>query len=209
MIKLTIFSCQQVLLQFGNVDINISSVYKLETKGEANWNEKQFVADVWNSYQAFLKDHILSRLIMWPQSPSSTSHSLEKSGYIQSLYLCKATLPIVGDEALPESHAKYQYTASKKMHPQLSPEEDKELEIQSALRVQRVEPLIPLCGLEARRRMTTDFNTRLKAWILDVRKNCEAPAKIHLVDLNQSIRKGPGSDEVGTQHITDDPVSSH
>lgn len=220
-----------MLLQFGNVDINISSVYKLETAGEAGWDERQFVADTWDSYQAFLENHLLPRLTAPPNSSSSpsspsssspTATSDKKPGYIQDLYLCQITLPVVSDEALPESYAKYQYPKAKKRNPDLSPEEVQELALLSERRSQRVRLLMPACGLDARRRMTADFNARLKAFVADFGGGGDgdgdgdggAPgvagsgARLHLVDLNQYIRKEPGCDEVAAQYVTKDPVSS-
>lgn len=191
------------------MDINISSVYRLETKGNAGWDEKQFVADVWSSYRAFLENHVLGRLVALPDSPSSPSPS-ERPGFIRDLYLCKTTLPVVSDEALPESHAKYQYRESKKnMDTEPSTEDERELELQRTKRIQRVRPLIAQCGLGARRRMTADFNARLEAFVAESCNSFppEAPARLHLVDLNQHIRKEPGSDEVAAQYVTDDPVS--
>lgn len=206
-----------MLLQFGNVDINISSVYRLEKDGEAEWDEQQFIANVWTSYQAFLEKHILRRLDLRPASPSSPKSSKAwlpvTMGYIQDLYLCEATLPIVADEALPESHAKYQYTAIVKAAKRSGlPDLDvDELEIQRADRVECVRSLIHLCGLEARRRMTADFNARLKAFVLGFQDTLsyEGSAKLHLVNLNQYICKEPQSDEVNAQFITEDPVSPH
>lgn len=204
-----------MLLQFGNVDINITSVYRLETNGEAEWDEQQFIANVWNSYQAFLEKQILRRLDLSPASSSSPTFSQAwlpvRPGYIQDLYLCEATLPIVTDEALPESHAKYQYTAIKKAAKRSGlPELDVvKLEIQSADRVECVRSLIHLCGLDARRRMTADFNARLKAFVLGFQDplSYEGSARLHLVNLNQHICKKSQSDEVDAQFMTEDPVS--
>ncbi|KAJ4420955.1 hypothetical protein N0V82_003997 [Gnomoniopsis sp. IMI 355080] len=200
----------QVFLQFGNVDINISSVYRLETKGETAWDEKQFVEDIAASYQTFLEAYILPRLSIHTETSHSSSLS-EKPGYIQDLYLCKATLPIVGDDDLPESHAKYQYTKSKKKDDQHTTEELEELELQSARCAERVRPLIHLCGIEARRRMTADFNARLTAFTLGIRDkfSCNRSARFHVVDLNQYIRKESDSDEVDAQYITNDPTNLH
>lgn len=184
-------------------------MYRLETKGEAAWDEKQFVEDIAESYQAFLETYILPRLFMHSKATSPTS-APEKPGYIQDLYLCKATLPVVGDDALPESHAKYQFTKSKRKNGQHTTEELEELELQSTRCVERVRPLIHLCGIEARRRMTADFNERLTAFTLGFRDRLsyDGPARLHIVDLNQHIRKEAGSDEVAAQYITNDPVSS-
>lgn len=136
-----------------------------------------------------------------------------KPGYIQDLYLCEATLPIVTDEALPESHAKYQYTAIKKETKRrgLPDLDEGELESQRAARVECITSLMHFCGMEARRRMTADFNARLKAFVLSFQDTIsyKGPARLHLVNLNQYICKEPQSDEVDTQFITEDPVSPH
>lgn len=203
-----------MLLQFGNVDINVTSIYRLETNGEVDWDEQQFVANVWASYQAFLEEHILRRLDLYPQSPDSPISSRTwlsgRPGYIQDLYLCKATLPIVSDEALPESYAKYQHTAIRKAAKRSGLHDLSDLEIPRDERMERVRSLIHLCGLEARRRMTADFNARLKAFVLGfgAKFSCEGSARLHLVDLNQYICKETQSDEVDAQYITEDPVSS-
>lgn len=206
-----------MLLQFGNVDINITSVYRLETNGEDEWDEQQFIANVWASYQAFLEKHILRRLDLRPESSSPPTCSKTwlpvKPGYIQDLYLCEATLPIVTDEALPESHAKYQYTSIMKAAKRsgLHDLDVGELEIQRANRVECVRSLIHVCGLEARRRMTADFNARLKAFVIGFQDSFlyESSARLHFVNLNQYICKESQSDEVDAQFITEDPVSPH
>lgn len=203
-----------MLLQFGNVDINITSIYRLETNGEVGWDEQKFVASVWNSYQAFLEGNILRRLDLRPEAPESPTSPKAglsaKPCYIQDLYLCEATLPIVGDEALPESHAKYQYTAIRKAAKRTSLHDLSDLEIPRASRVERVKSVIQLCGLEARRRMTADFNARLKAFVLGSRDNWsfQGSSRLHLVNLNQYICNKTKSDEVDARYITEDPVSS-
>lgn len=203
---------ENVLLQFGNVDINISSVYRLETSGAAAWDEKQFVADVWKSYDAFLRTRILPRL---EKPPGHTSGSGDPPAYIRQLYICKATLPVVSDEALPLSHAKYQYPKynDRSTATDRSVVEEAELQRQARSRMERVKLLVDLCGMEARQRMTADFNARLEGFVsgLESFQDPNDPlykaAEIHVVDLNQHIRKRPGFDEVAAPFVTADPVS--
>ncbi|CAN8103210.1 unnamed protein product [Discula destructiva] len=193
---------ETILLQFGNVDINISSVYRLETKGADGWDEKQFVADVWDPYEAFLRAHILTRL----QIPHGyATHLDDPPKYIRRLYICQATLPVVGDEALPESHAKYQYPKKKDGDKERSAAEEEELQRQARSRMERVRPLIQLCGIEARRRMTEDFNARLGKLALSLGSCAE---EIHVVNLNRYIRKSTSSNELAAPFITKDPVGT-
>lgn len=127
--------------------------------------------------------------------------------YIRDLYFCTVTLPVVGDESLPESHAKYQYTKGKKGK-EASPQEAKDMEIEGLKRIERVKPLVPYCCLDVRRRMTNDFNERLQSFVLDPSNAISGTsAQLHVVDLNQYIRQQVDSDEVDSQYVTDDPVS--
>lgn len=200
----------KVLLQFGNVDINISSVYRLESSGADAWDEAKFVADVWEPFEAYLHAHILPRL----EKPAEIAPKLgDAPAYIRQLYLCKATLPVVHDDALPESHAKYQHPKKGDGGPERSAKDEARLQDEARTRMERVTPLVSLCGLAARRRMTADFNARLEALVARAEAARRAEAvhsteAIHVVDLNQYIRIESSSDEVAAQYITNDPVST-
>lgn len=222
----------KVLLQFGNVDINISSVYQLEKAAAAaapapaalaQWSARAFVADVLASYEAFLHTHIFPRLERPPPSggaaaaaallPPNKSAADDPPAYIRHLYLCEATLPVVADDVLPESHAKYQFPKKGRdfaSQPDWSAAEEAELERQAAERICRVRPLVPWCGIAERRAMTAHFNERLREVAAAANRE-RGPlgglAEVHIVNLNQYIHTESDASQVAAPYVTADPVS--
>lgn len=170
-----------VLLVFGNVDLHINFIYQLQTKGDDARNPDAFQELVFNQYTSFIENSIFKRMIR--------DNAEQNSGYIRRLLISSVIMPVVENEHLELSIAKYT-------------ENDRQVDQSTSNRLDSVSNILAKrkgCDLESRRLMINKFNESLEDW-------CGKNSNVHYIDINKYIIE---SDTVKEQFRDKDPTNIH
>jgi hypothetical protein len=160
---------------FGQVDLNMNFLYQLRTKPRSeSLGPDEFTAVVVKAYKSFIADNLIPRTVSAGKNESSSVSSSPLAAertipppYIQTLFISTALMPVVENDQLMRFVDKYR---------------DQGADVPAG--VVNLEDIVDICGIEVRRKMVEEFNTRMVEFAQSQR---EAGYNVKCVDINQYI----------------------